>query len=128
MKWFNIYVTGIIAWLIPFVLIEMLFPAIPEAYGFIIQLLACLFALTYISSRMSSGYLRRRVKMTFSYGISIGIMWFANAVVMKLVYSYVLLENDPLEILIYEAPVYLIYLLIPMFHGLCEDKRGRRYQ
>lgn len=127
MKWFKVYLTGLIAWFIPFALAELVFSAIPDSFAFTIYLLACVIASTYINTSLSHGYLRRRIKLTVWSGFSMGLIWLLNAGVLHLIYSYFILEEDIYNFIFFQLPVYLMYLIVPVFHGYCEGNRARRH-
>ncbi|MCF7919683.1 MAG: hypothetical protein K9N06_07210 [Candidatus Cloacimonetes bacterium] len=126
MNWIKLIFTGLLAWGIPFVLTELLFPEIPESYAFILILLAAAIALASFSSNVSIGYLRKRFKITVGIGFIIGTTWFFIALLGSGVYHTIIKEENLIDFIIQKAPVYLLYFIISAFHGYCEERRGRR--
>lgn len=126
MKWFKIISSGFAAWIVPFVFNTLIFPEIPLALQFIIYMLtACFFMLDYSNSIMN-GYLQKRSRITVQIGLALGFTWFVIGFLGSAVYFLFIKQNPLFEFSVNHGSIYLIYPILGILIGICEEKRGRK--
>lgn len=126
MNWIKAFFSGIFAWLAPFIFNELIFPELSQGLKFILYLLAASIAFIDYSNNLMSGYLHKRNKITVSVGLGIGIIWFLLSFTLSGLY-FVAYNNQLLvEYAINLGSIFLIYPILGVVIGICEEKRGRR--
>jgi hypothetical protein len=126
MNWIKVIFTGLIAWAIPFFFNVFLFPELPSGIHFIIYLLCASIMLIELSNNVMSGYLRKRHKITMWSGASIGIFWFLISFFSAGFYYLTIVEIHLYEYSLNIGCIYLMYPIIGVMIGVCEEQRGRR--
>jgi hypothetical protein len=126
MNWFKIVSSGLVVWIIPFVFCTFIFPEIPANLQFVLYLLVCCFVLIDFNNSTMSGYLQKRNKITIQVGFALGISWFVIACLGSASY-YLLMQKMPLlDFAMLHSSFYLIYPIMGITIGICEERRGRR--
>ncbi len=126
MNWIKIVFAGIVAWIIPFILNILIFPEIPLGFQFILYLLIACFVLIEYSNTIMSGYLHKRNKITVGLGFAIGITWFLISFLATAVYFIMYRKDTLFDYSMNYGSIYLIYPILGVTIGFCEEKRGRR--
>jgi len=126
MNWIKTLFSGIIAWLAPFIFNEIIFPELSLGFKFILYLLTATIAFIDYSNNLMSGYLRKRNKITVSVGLGIGIIWFLISFMLSGIYFVALNDQLLLEYALNIGSVFLLYPILGVLIGICEEKRGRR--
>ncbi|MDP8221334.1 MAG: hypothetical protein P9X26_08305 [Candidatus Stygibacter frigidus] len=126
MNWIKAIFNGVIAWLMPFIFNEFIFPELPSGFKFILYLLAGSIAFIDYSNNLMNGYLQKRNKVTVSVGIVIGIIWFLINFTLSGIYFVAYNGQLLLEYAINIGSIFLIYPILGVVIGVCEEKRGRR--
>jgi len=126
MNWIKTLFSGIIAWLAPFIFNEIIFPELSLGFKFILYLLTATIAFIDYSNNLMSGYLHKRNKITVSVGLGIGIIWFLISFTLSGIYFVALNDQLLLEYALNIGSVFLLYPILGVLIGICEEKRGRR--
>ena len=126
MNWIKTLFSGIIAWLAPFIFNEIIFPELSLGFKFILYLLTATIAFIDYSNNLMSGYLHKRNKITVSVGLGIGIIWFLISFMLSGIYFVALNDQLLLEYALNIGSVFLLYPILGVLIGICEEKRGRR--
>jgi len=126
MNWFKSIFSGIIAWGLPFILTEILFSEIPDSFAYVLYLLSAEIFITLFITSISIGYLRKRMKITVGIGFVMGIIWLITSYILASIYYVAILDMQLLDFTLQKAPVFLLYPIVTVFHGYCEERRGYR--
>lgn len=126
MNWMKIFFFGIIGWGFPFLLVDIVFTSIPQSFAFVLYLLAAAILIIAYSESSSSGYLRRRFRLSAGSGMIIGIVWLIIAYIGSAAYNVLVLDEKLITYTVFDAPLFLLYPIVTTIYGYSESNRSRR--